>query len=328
MRGYAPIFLLAAAAIAAPVAPDLDEIPKHSAGTCAPVSTNSTTELKAAVSSLLSNTKVTDSFPDALTALLANGSTNGTADAGSAESGSSSSDDGSGSSTDATSSDDSTSTDFEPPSPGDSTSSDDSSAPPDSSSSGESGQAVPAASSGRLSALKKAVAKLRGSHGASGETPDESPSGSSGDASGDGSGSSTAEAPGAPEGGASGGASGDAPSGPPGLHLPGGGGGMGMLGALHPHGSPPMGGPSDRHGPGPLGAVDKRQAASSLDDVVGLDLNNLSEEQLKELDGENVAARDLAHHTDGGRLSQRDAEPTAVAARDPHTPYGRPTPDH
>ena len=133
-----------------------------------------------------------------------------------------------------------------------------------------------------------------------------------------------------------------------------------MLGALHPHGPPPMGGLSRHDGPGPLGpigkrqsyagvkhsgttsrsrgpaggkpgklyppALAKRQAASSLDDVVGLDLNNLSEEQLKELDGENVAARDVTHPTNGGRLSQRDAEPTAVAARDLTHPTDGPGP--
>ena len=142
MRGYAPLFLLAAATTAAPAPHDHHEAPKHSAGTCAPISTNSTVELKAAVSSLLSNTKATGSFPDALSALLASGAANGTANTVPAESGSPKLYDGSDSSTDATTRDDSTSTDTDATSPDDSTSSDDSTAPAgaDLSSSGESGQ--------------------------------------------------------------------------------------------------------------------------------------------------------------------------------------------
>ena len=350
MRGYAPLFLLAAAATAAPAPHDHHEAPKHSAGTCAPVSTNSTVELKTAVSSLLSNTKATGSFPDALSALLANGAANGTANAVPAESGSPRLYDESDSSTDATSPDDSTGTGTDATSPEDSTSSDDSTAPADadSSSSSESGQQVSAAASGRLDAINKAVEKLRGSHEASGGVSGDASGDASGCASGGVSGGASSGVSGGASGDASGGASGDAsgdassetPSGSPSRHLPSakdlkegasvaahgadavaagakaagaiehdvnaasghsGGESGGRLGGLRRH-------------RGPFGGMGKRQTASSLEDVVGMDLNKLSVEQLKELDGENVAERDVAHPTDEGPISARDAAPTPVAA--------------
>lgn len=136
MRSYAPLILLVAAATAAPSPQGHDGKSKHSAGTCAPIATNSTMQLEAEVSSLLANSKATGSFVDSLTALLSNFS-NSTAPAA-PETGSAGPYDGSGSSTDASSPDDSSSSDISRPddpaspgasSPDDSTSSDDSSAP-------------------------------------------------------------------------------------------------------------------------------------------------------------------------------------------------------
>lgn len=69
MRSCAPLFLLAAAATAA--SHDYGQS-EQSAGTCDNIPTKSNVELEAAVSSLLANSKATGGFADALSALLAN----------------------------------------------------------------------------------------------------------------------------------------------------------------------------------------------------------------------------------------------------------------
>lgn len=45
-----------------------------------------------------------------------------------------------------------------------------------------------------------------------------------------------------------------------------------------------------------------------------MDLSKLSEEQLKQLDGENVAERDVTHLTNGDPITARNAAPTPIAA--------------
>lgn len=72
MRSIAPLFFLVVAATAAP----LDYPPTQKAGTCDVVRTNSTVELENAVSSLLAHTTASGDFPKALAALLANATSN------------------------------------------------------------------------------------------------------------------------------------------------------------------------------------------------------------------------------------------------------------
>jgi hypothetical protein len=351
MRSCAPLFLLAAAATAA--SHDYGQS-EQSAGTCDIVPTNSNIELEAAVSSLLANSKATGGFADALSALLANA----TVDTEPAEKGSLKARAWPRLHTSTTSADDSTAADDA-----------------GSSSAGESGQEVPAAGSGRAAAMRKALARLRGSGGASDDVSGDASvgasrgasGGASSDASGDVSGDASPPPPpsadqvsdgaDAAAGGAgaiakaigniahrtrpppnASGSTEDAPSADEvsdGANAAAGGvNAVAQAVGTIAHSSKPPPVPDTSEGGGMSGAspllrprprlgrlrglrssggMKKRQAANSMEDVVGLDLNKLSAEELKELDGENDAApavdeADGASSTQTKTFGKREAD--------------------